>query len=377
MFKFNILHQDTKTKARTGIIKTSHGSFHTPAFIPVATQAAIKALSTEQLQEIGYEALLCNTYHLYLRPGSTTVQELGGLHQFMNWKKPIFTDSGGFQVFSLNDGLCKINDDCVEFKSHIDSSKHIFTPEKAIKIQRELGADIIFALDQCLEINADRETTRRSLVRTHAWEERSLREFQKLNRDKKQALYGIVQGGRFLDLRKESAQFVASLPFTGIGIGSIFGNPKEESKNIVAHALDFLPKEKPKHLLGIGSVDDIFTYVGLGIDTFDCVLPTRLARVGYIFIRPESGGSINNKFRYRITNLQFKEDKQPLDKNCSCFVCKNYSRAYIRHLFKAEELLFYTLATYHNLFFFQRLMGKIRIAISQNKFLTLQKKWLK
>src|SRR3989344_6136580 len=212
MFQFTITHQDHKSMARTGLIKTSHGSIQTPAFIPVATQAAIKALSVEQLQEIGFEALLCNTYHLYLRPGSKTVKKLGGLHPFMGWTKPIFTDSGGFQVFSLNDGLCKINDDCVEFKSHIDSSKHIFTPEKAIKIQQELGADIIFAFDQCLDINADRETTRKSLARTHAWEERSLQEFQKSNKDK-QALYGIVQGGRFLDLLKESAQFVASRDF--------------------------------------------------------------------------------------------------------------------------------------------------------------------
>lgn len=377
MFSFTITHQDTKTKARTGIITTSHGSLQTPAFIPVATQAAIKALSPQLLEEMGCEALLCNTYHLYLRPGSPTIKKLGGLHPFMGWNKPIFTDSGGFQVFSLNDGLCKVNDDCVEFKSHIDSSKHIFTPEKAIKIQHELGADLIFAFDQCLDINADRETTQKSLARTHAWEERSLKEFRKLNKDKKQALYGIVQGGRFLDLRKESAQFIAARSFEGIGIGSIFGDPKGESKKIVTHVLNFLPREKTKHLLGIGGVDDIFTYVGLGIDTFDCVLPTRLARVGYVFIRPESGGNKKNKFRYRITNASFREDAAPVDKNCECYVCKNFSRAYIRHLYKAQELLFYSLTTYHNLFFFQRLMKEIRESITQGKFLQLKKRWMK
>ena len=302
---------------------------------------------------------------------------MGGLHQFMNWNKPIFTDSGGFQVFSLNDGLCEVDEKGVTFTSHIDQSRHRFTPEKSMKIQRALGADIIFVFDQCLAIEADKEMTKKSLARTHAWEEQSLRAFQRLNKDKKQALYGIVQGGRFADLREESAKFVASLPFEGIGIGSIFGNPKDESKRLVEHAMKFLPIEKPKHLLGIGAVEDLFTYVELGLDTFDCVLPTRLARVGYVFIRPESGGKVENKFRYRITNRNFKVDKKPLDQNCKCYTCKNFSRAYIRHLFKAEELLFYTLMTYHNLYFFQRLMEEIRENICRDKFMALKRKWMR
>ncbi len=375
MFKFVIKHR--LGKARTGQLITSHGKIATPAFVPVATQATVKALTSKQLEEIGFEATLCNTYHLYLRPGADIVKKMGGLQKFMARNKPIFTDSGGFQVFSLKDGLCAVNDDCVTFKSHIDASKHIFTPEKSMQIQRKLGADMIFAFDECLDINADYETTKKSLGRTHRWAERSLKEFKKLNKDKKQALYGIVQGGRFLDLREESAKFISSLGFDAIGIGSIFGDPKEESRKIVEHTLKFIPAEKTKHLLGIGAVEDIFNYVELGIDTFDCVLPTRLARVGYVFVRPESGGKLGNKFRYRVTNSKFKGDKRPLDRHCSCYVCQNFSRAYINHLFKAKELLFNTLMTYHNLYFFNRMMKEIRESIEKNRFKGLKRKWVK
>ncbi len=377
MFTFQITHQEASTKARLGVITTPHGKLTTPAFIPVATKAAIKALSFKDLTELGFEATLCNTYHLYLQPGHETVQRMGGLHKFSTWNKPMFTDSGGFQVFSLNKTLCKVEEDQVIFRSHIDASKHIFTPEKSIQIQHALGADMIFAFDQCLDIESDYETTQQSLARTHRWEERSLAEFQKLNVDKKQALYGIVQGGRFKDLREESAKFVASLPFDGVGIGSIFGDPKEESKELVEHALKFLPVDKPKHLLGIGSVDDIFMYVALGIDTFDCVLPTRLARLGYVFIRPESGGNVENRFRYHLFPAKFKESKEPLDPHCGCYVCKTYTQGYIHHLHKANELLFYSLTTYHNLAFFSRLMKEIRDAIKENRFKELEQKWIK
>lgn len=377
MFSFTIQHKDKKSLARTGIISTPHGKIHTPAFVPVATQATVKSLTTQQIEEIGFDSLLCNTYHLYLRPGPDTVEKLGGVQKFMGWNKPTFTDSGGFQVFSLNGNLCTVNDDCVEFKSHIDASKHVFTPEKSMQIQRKLGADIVFVFDQCLDINADEETTKKSLARTHAWELRSLKEFTKLNKDKKQALYGIVQGGRFKHLRQESAKFVASLPFEGIGIGSIFGDPKKESEQLVKHAMKFLPYEKPKHLLGIGAVEDLFTYTKLGIDTFDCVLPTRMARLGYVFVGPKSGGRIKNRFQYRVINSKHKLDASPLDKNCACYVCKNYSRAYIRHLHKANELLFYTLMSYHNLFFFSRLMEEIRTAIGKNTLQQLHKRWVR
>ena len=376
-FSFEIIHQDTKSQARTGIITTPHGKIKTPAFIPVATQATVKALTPQQLNEINFDAILCNTYHLYLRPGPDIVNQLGKLQKFMAWHKPVFTDSGGFQVFSLNDGLCEIDNDGVTFTSHIDQSKHRFTPEISMQIQRKLGADMIFAFDQCLDINADRQTTSLSLERTHAWAIRSLNEFTKLNKNKSQALYGIIQGGRFKDLREQSAKFISSLDFDAIGIGSIFGDPKEESKQLVEHTLRFVDKNKTKHLLGIGAVEDIFTYVELGIDTFDCVLPTRLARVGYIFIRPESNGNLQNKYRYRITNAKFKTDPTPLDKHCTCYVCNNFTKAYIRHLFKANELLFYTLTSYHNLAFFHRLMSEIRESIEQDNFLKLKKKWMK
>ncbi len=376
IFSFTITHQESHTAARTGIITTPHGTINTPAFIPVATQATIKALTPQQLNDINFDAILCNTYHLYLRPGPDIINNLGKLQKFMAWHKPVFTDSGGFQVFSLNDGLCQIDDDGVTFTSHIDQSKHRFTPEISMQIQRKLGADLIFAFDQCLDINADHHTTSLSLQRTHAWALRSLSAFNKLNKDKSQALYGIIQGGRFKDLREESAKFISSLNFDAIGIGSIFGDPKEESKQLVTHVMQFLPKEKTKHLLGIGAVEDLFTYVELGIDTFDCVLPTRLARIGYIFLRPETGGTLANRYRCRITNEKFKQDPSPLDKHCTCYVCKNFTKAYIRHLFKANELLFYTLTTYHNLAFFQRLMQEIREAIEKDTFLKLKKKWI-
>jgi len=373
MFSFTI--NKKLGQARTGIIKTAHGEIKTPAFIPVATKATVKSLTPTQLNEIGFDAILSNTYHLYLQPGAETIEKLGGLQKISAWHKPMFTDSGGFQVFSLNDGLCKVDEDKVTFKSHIDSSKHEFTPEKSMQIQRKLGADLIFAFDQCLDINADYETTKESLARTHAWEKRSLTEFKKLNQDQKQALYGIVQGGRFKELREESAKFISSLDFDALSIGSIFGDPKEESFELVKHAMQFLPEEKTKHLLGIGAVEDI-NYVSLGLDTFDCVLPTRLARQGIVFFRPESGGNEANKFRYQTTKSKFKEDLQPIDNNCHCYVCKNFSRGYIHHLYKAKEILFNTLTTYHNLYFFKRMMDEIRDSIEDGSFEELKNKWL-
>ncbi len=376
MFSFKIHHQEQHTKARLGTIKTPHGEINTPAFIPVATKATVKSLTSAQLNEIGYDSILANTYHLYLQPGPDIVEKSGKLQKFSGWNKPMFTDSGGFQVFSLNGKLCTVSDTHVTFKSHIDQSTHILTPEKSMQIQRQLGADLIFVFDQCLDINADYETTKQSLTRTHAWEERSVTKFNNINTDHTQEIYGIVQGGRFTDLREESAKFVASLNTFGIGIGSVFGDPKEESVKLVTHALKHLPENKPKHLLGIGSVDDLFHYIPLGIDTFDCVLPTRLARIGHIFIRPESGGKIQNKFRMKITNAKYREDQNPLDPTCTCYSCKNFTRAYIHHLERAGELLFYTLATYHNLSFFKRLMDEIQESIRTDTFNKLKQQWI-
>ena len=375
-FSFTITHQDTTSNARLGILQTPHGLINTPAFIPCATKGSIKSLTPAQLNEIGFEAILSNTYHLYLQPGPDIIEHSGKIQKFMAWHKPMFTDSGGFQVFSLKGSLCKVQNDHVTFKSHIDQSTHIFTPEKSMRIQRQLGADLIFVFDECLDINANYETTKASLQRTHNWETRSVAEFNTINTDHQQAIYGIIQGGRFTDLREESAKYVTTLNTFGIGIGSIFGDPKEESIKLVTHALKHLPTHKPKHLLGIGSVDDILYYVPLGIDTFDCVLPTRLARMGYIFLRVESGGNINNKFRYRITNSKFKNDQAPLDPACTCYTCKNFTRAYIYHLQKAGELLFNTLTTIHNLSFFKRLMDEIRQSINENKFNELQQQWI-
>ncbi len=392
---FTIAHKDGN--ARTGIIKTAHGEIRTPAFIPVATKATIKALTMQQFREIGFESLLCNTYHLYLQPGAETVQKLGGLHSFMGFGGPIWTDSGGFQVFSLNEGTgeevhkekdemggvnkkrpWKISDEKVEFLSHIDASRHELSPESSIRIQEQLGADIIFAFDQCIHFDDDYENTRKAMERTHRWAERCVKEWKGsgARTGTKSALFGIVQGGRFKELREASAKYIASLDFPGFGIGGIFGDPSKEIHGIVKHTLQFLPEGKPKHMLGIGSVEDIFDYVGMGADTFDCVLPTRLGRVGYIFIRPESGGNTENKFRYRITNAQFKQDNGPLDGHCACYVCKNFSRAYLYHLFKAEELLAYTLATYHNLWFFQKLMEEIRESIGKGEFGRLKREWV-
>jgi queuine tRNA-ribosyltransferase len=377
MFKFTILHKDKDSNARTGVIETAHGKIKTPAFIPVATKATVKSLTPKQLEDIGFDAILSNTYHLYLQPGAETIEKLGGLQKVSAWHKPMFTDSGGFQVFSLNGKLCKVDDEGVDFRSCIDESKHRFNPEKSMQIQRKLGADLIFAFDQCLDINADYDTTKESLARTHKWEERSLVEFKKLNSDKKQALYGIVQGGRFKDLREESAKFISSLDFDALSIGSIFGDPKEESLELVKAALKYMPEEKTKHLLGIGAVEDIFNYVELGLDTFDCVLPTRLARQGIVFFRPESGGTEGNKFRYQIGKVKFKESQYPLDKNCECYVCKNFSQGYLHHLYKAKEILFNTLITYHNLYFFKKMMDEIRESIEEDKFIELKSNWLK
>ncbi|MBI1968827.1 tRNA guanosine(34) transglycosylase Tgt [Candidatus Woesearchaeota archaeon] len=369
MFSFTILHRDGS--ARTGIIRTLHGDIKTPAFIPVATKGTVKSLLPEQVHALSFDAILANTLHLHLQPGEAIVEKMGGLHSFSGWKKPFFTDSGGFQVFSLGEKR-QVDDDGVTFT--VNGSPHRLTPESSMQIQKKLGADLIFAFDECLEKNADEAPTKKSLARSHAWAVRSLAEFRKLNTDGTQALYGIVQGGRFPELRAESARFISSLDFEALAIGSIFGDPKTESLALVQPVMKILPEEKAKHLLGIGAVDDIFTYVELGLDTFDCVLPTRLARMGYAFIRPESGGKVENKFRMKMT-AAFREDPSPLDKHCHCSVCRDFSRSYLWHLHKAQELSFYTLMTMHNLFFFSRLLQEIREAIEKGQFQQLKKSW--
>ncbi len=394
--KFKIIKKDRKTKARLGIIKVPHGTIKTPSFIPVATKATVKALSKHDLEEINPQILMCNTYHLMLRPGADLIKKFNGLHKFMNWNKPLITDSAGFQAFSLGYGkehftgkigsyfvgrkklkkeevekFALINDDYVSFKSIYDEKIKKLTPEKSIKIQEKLNADIIIALDECTSPFSSYEYTKNSLERTHSWAVRCLKA-HKTN----QALFGVVQGGEYKDLRQKSAKFISSLDFDGYCIGGSLGKTKKKMHQIIDWCVNLLPENKPRHLLGIGTVEDLFNAIEQGIDMFDCVAPPRLARSGYIYFSYKSGGNIKNKFRYRIKNSKYEKDNKPLDPNCNCKVCKNYSRAYIRHLFKSKELLAYNLATYHNLFFILKLMEYIRKAIRKGEFLKLKKRWL-
>ncbi|MEM1535254.1 MAG: tRNA guanosine(34) transglycosylase Tgt [Candidatus Pacearchaeota archaeon] len=404
--KFEILARNKA--ARLGKIKVAHGSFKTPILFPIATAGVVKALTTKQLNDIGIEAILANTLHLYLKSNVDFIARHGGLHKFMAWDKPIVTDSGGFQVFSLGffiehgigkigyfpgekfkckkelgkvkselgactkEKLADVDDDGVTFKSFIDGSLHRLTPEKSIEIQEKLGSDIMFAFDECTSIFNDYSYTKASLARTHAWALRSLEA-----KKSKNALFGIVQGGIFKDLRKQSAKFISSQDFDGIGIGGFLGRNKQEMQALTKYTLKFIDRTKPIHFLGIGTVEDLFFGVEQGIDMFDCVTPTRLARVGYFFLKPEDGGKLKNKFRASIKNAAFKNDQKPLSKHCQCWVCKNFSRAYLRYLFAARELTAYTLLSYHNLYYFKSLIDEIRGAILEGKFLALKKRWLK
>lgn len=392
---FTITHKEGK--ARAGIVKTPHGSFHTPTFTPVGTQATIRSLDGLDFERLGIEVLLANTYHLHIRPGDKIVKKMGKLHKFMNWDKPIFTDSGGFQVFSFGFGKehqvgkvaqnyfvgdaelgkrgenwAKIDDKGVTFKDHIRGHYIRFTPKISMQIQSNLGADIIFAFDECTSPFHDHAYTQESLKRTHRWAAESIK-----HHDKTQALFGVVQGGLFEDLRKESAKKIGSMDFDGFGIGGPIGRTKKEMHQILEWVVPYLPEAKPRHLLGIGAVEDIFEGVDRGMDTFDCVAPTRWARRGHIYLLPQSGGTQTNKFRFDIGLKRYEKDTKPLDPHCSCYVCKNHTRAYLRHLFMAKEFTYYKLASYHNEHFMLRLMEDIRDAIRKKQFKRLKKKWLK
>lgn len=381
--KFKILKKSKSSRARLGIIQTSHGEIHTPAFIPVGTKAAVKGLTVEQIKAIGADSVLCNTYHLYLRPGDKVVKKMGGLHKFMNWDRPIWTDSGGFQVFSLGaalehgvgkvanifpgektgilnkpsfakasegkEKLTKITEEGVEFRSHIDGSKHFIGPEESIKIQENLGADLIFAFDECTSPLHDYKYTKNSMERTRRWAKRCLKAFK----GKDQALYGIVQGGLFKDLRQNSAKTIGGMDFDGIGIGGPMGMVRADISKVLDWIIPLLPENKPRHLLGMGSPEDVIKAVKSGVDTFDCVAPTRLGRNGSILIAV-------GKPNLNIRTSQFSQDKNPLDKKCECYTCQNYTRAYLSHLFRANEMLGPILASIHNLYFMEDLMGRIR-----------------
>jgi queuine tRNA-ribosyltransferase len=352
MFDFTITAKNGR--ARTGTFSTPHGILQTPVFAPVGTQATVKTLTPAQVAELGATLVLSNTYHLYLRPGDDLISEFGGLHRFMKWPRPMLTDSGGFQVFSLATTR-KVDDEGVTFKSHIDGSTHYFTPERAIRIQENLGADIIMAFDECSDPN-DHEYSKIAMERTHYWAERCL----KAKRRADQALFGIVQGGVSADLRAESAKFIASLGTPGIAIGGLsVGETKNEMHAMLDVVTPLLPEDKPRYLMGVGTPEDLINGVARGIDIFDCVLPTRLARHNAAF-SPEG--------RLNLMNATFARDAGPIDDTCDCYTCKTFSRAYLRHLIVAKELLAGTLLSIHNLRALIRLMESIRGYIADGTF---------
>jgi len=359
--RFELKQRCPDTMARRGAVHTPHGVIETPVFMPVGTQATVKTMSPFELEEIGAGIILSNTYHLHVRPGEDLIAEAGGLHGFMNWQGAILTDSGGFQVFSLSD-LRKISDDGVQFRSHLDGRPLFFTPEKVMEIENALGADIIMAFDECPPYPAERSYMETSLRRTLAWAERCKRAHR---RPEEQGLFGIVQGGAYEDLRKASALALIELDFPGYAIGGLsVGEPKPVMHEVLSYTTPLLPPDKPRYLMGVGAPDDLFEGVERGIDMFDCVLPTRIARNGTVF---------TSKGRVVLKNAKYARDFAPLDDACTCKVCRNFTRAYIRHLLKADEILGIRLTSYHNLYFLLNLMGNIRTAIEENRFLSYKR----
>lgn len=357
---FELKKTDDRTRARLGTIHTPHGDVNTPVFMPVGTQATVKAMKPEEVDKLGAEIILGNTYHLYLRPGHDIVREAGGLHKFMNWHKPILTDSGGFQVFSLGH-MRKITEEGVTFRSYLDGSKHMLSPEKSMEIQEALGSDIMMAFDECAPPEADHAYVTKSMALTNRWLKRC-KDYHYMSEDKteRQSLFGIQQGGMFKDLRKESSKFISDMDLPGYSIGGLsVGEPKEVFLDMMDDCPDMLPKEKPRYLMGVGSPDYLFEGVERGIDMFDCVLPTRIARHGLVMT---SHGRVN------IKNKQYERDWGPLDPECDCYTCRNYSRAYLRHLFKSEEILSSMLLSEHNLHFLVNTMKNMREAIKENRF---------
>jgi queuine tRNA-ribosyltransferase len=363
MFEFAIQTRCTSTAARLGVLQTPHGPVNTPAFMPVGTQATVKTLSPDELRDLGAECVLSNSYHLYLRPGSGVIEKLGGLHSFMGWRGPILTDSGGFQVFSLAH-LRKIQEDGISFRSHIDGSEHFFSPERVMRIQEELGADIIMAFDECAPYPSTREHSEAAMERTHRWAERCVR--AKSRRD--QALFGIVQGGSYPDLRVRSADFLRALDLPGYAIGGLsVGEPKAIMLSVLEQTTPHLPEEKPRYLMGVGSPEDLFECVSRGVDMFDCVLPTRIARNGALLTR---------EGRMNIRNSRYRADSLPVMEGCGCYTCRNFSRAYLRHLITSDEVLGLRLTTIHNLHFLLDLARQIRNSIGRGSFPSLRDEFL-
>ena len=416
---FEILKPDRDTRARLGLIRTRHGDIETPYLIPVATMASVRTLGSDDLASLGVQCTLANTYHLHLEPGDELIARLGGLHRFMGFDGPLFTDSGGFQAFSLGyarehnvskignifpqeaksigceqaeeeergfgyrepkkndcrykkkENLTRISDEGISFKSPSDGGWHFLNAEKSMKIQSNLGSDIIMAFDECTSPLSDYDYTKKAMLRSQAWAEESLR-----FHDKSQAVYGIIQGGWFEDLRLQSTQSTIAQPFEGIAIGGSLGNSKQDMHQVLDWTVPRLDEERPRHLLGIGEIDDLLECVARGIDTFDCVSPTRIARRGSLLLLPESGGSRDNKFRLNIKSSKFKADSGPIDAHCTCPTCRSLSRAYLRHLYVSRELSYFRLATIHNLYFMLRFMEDIRKSIRSGTFQQLREKWL-
>lgn len=381
---FTIQKKDANSRARAGVIHTLHGDLETPCLMTVGTKATVKTLSTEDLKKVGVGCVLCNTYHLHLYPGEDLVAKMGGLHNFMHWDGPMFTDSGGFQVFSMGHGtvadeikssekrhsrsrVLKISEEGVRFQSYLDGSHKMLTPESSIQIQHKLGADMIAVFDECTPFHVDKNYTRQSMDMTHRWLDRCIAEHKKLHSS--QALYGIIQGGVYEDLRTISTDFIEQSNTPGICIGGSLGKDKPQMYEVVDMVMQRLSPEKPVHLLGIGDLDDLIAGVKRGVDTFDCVTPTRNARHGLLFCSESPDKKI------RITNAPFREDQNPIDVNCTCEVCKNYSRAYIHYLFRANEFLSIRLATYHNVHFIQNFMQEMRQAILEDRFDAFEEKW--
>jgi tRNA-guanine transglycosylase len=388
---FHTLASLAGTAARTGTIETAHGTIETPAFFPVGTQATVKTLTPDELIEVGAQGILANTYHLFLRPGADLIERLGGLHRFMAWPRPIMTDSGGYQAFSLGlalehgvgkiakmfpgtaeaphqpikKRLARIDENGVEFRSHLDGSRHLLTPEISIRVQRQLGSDLVLAFDECTSPLSDYRYTRLAMERTHRW---AVRCAQAWGGSKPgYGLYGIVQGGAYADLRIESARFIGGLPFDGLAIGGSLGRSKSDMHQILGWTIPLLPDDRPRHLLGIGEPEDLFECVERGIDTFDCVSPTRLARHGGLYA---ATGRMN------ILRSTYREDPRPIEDGCRCYACRTFSRAYLRHLFVADEILGYRLATLHNLTFILDLMARIRGSIVDGSFAALKQGFL-
>lgn len=360
---FEVKTCDTKTRARTGVLKTARGEVKTPVFMPVGTQATVKTISNDELLVAGAQIILSNTYHLFLRPGEKLMTEAGGLHKFMNWKKPILTDSGGFQIFSLST-LTKIKREGVEFRSHIDGTKHFLSPEDVIRMEHALGSDIIMPLDECVKYPAEHDYTEKSLILTTEWAKRSKDAWEAVGRQNlyglPSILFGIVQGGTYADLRKRSARELVDLDLPGYSIGGLsVGEPNDVMYETLNSFIDDLPKEKPRYLMGVGLPMDLFEAVSQGVDMFDCVVPTRNGRNATVFTR---------KGKLLMRGASYIRDFGPIEEGCPCYTCKNHTRAYIRHLFNADEYLAGRLASLHNLTFFIQLLQSMRVAIEENRF---------